>query len=364
MRMTLPLVIVACFGVLSLDAQSSKTPSLRIIVIEGEGAVNIIQQKTAVAPIVEVRDHNDLPVAGALVRFTIPGGRATFFGARTLTVTTNAAGRATVTGLTPTGSGAFQISASATFQGQAAATTIAQTNVSTAAQAARASSGGRIGGLSKTAIAGIAGAAGAGLFAALNTSGTEALSAVVSPFGTGIRDVTVFTLTAAGRDTASSGYSWDFGDGSSATGSPVTHTYDREGTFQITLRRGGATRDEAASINVVVGSLSGTWVRGPVQGVGHRLVISQQGTALIGSWFVEFEFGSPFGSPATNSVSTLTGTIQSPRTVAFAQSGECQRTIPNGTANSNLSVIGGNGFYGNSSCGAGAAGGDFSFIRQ
>ncbi len=32
---------------------------LKIVVIEGEGAVNIIQQKTAVSPLVEVRDRNN-----------------------------------------------------------------------------------------------------------------------------------------------------------------------------------------------------------------------------------------------------------------------------------------------------------------
>ena len=47
---------------------------LKIVVIEGEGAVNIIQQKTAVSPLVEVRDRNNQPVSGAVVTFTIQGG--------------------------------------------------------------------------------------------------------------------------------------------------------------------------------------------------------------------------------------------------------------------------------------------------
>src|SRR4051812_17503162 len=69
--------------------------ALHIVVIEGEGAVNIIQQKTAVAPIIEVRDRNNVPIAGAVVRFTIEGGKQAAFsgGSQTLTITTNAAGR-------------------------------------------------------------------------------------------------------------------------------------------------------------------------------------------------------------------------------------------------------------------------------
>ena len=145
--------------------QAPRTAALKIVVLEGEGAVNIIQQKTAVAPIVEVRDRNDQPVSGAVVKFAIQKGRASFDGARTLTVTTNAAGRATATGLNPTGSGALRIAASAVFQGQTAATAIAQTTVMTAAEASSiasvtgVASGG--GGWSATTI-GVVGAAAAG----------------------------------------------------------------------------------------------------------------------------------------------------------------------------------------------------------
>src|SRR4029453_3036600 len=89
------------------QATIAKPAGLRIVVVAGEDAVNIIQQKTAVAPIVEVRDRNDQPVAGALVRFAIQGGRASFRGARPLTATTDALGRATATGLTPTGTGSL-----------------------------------------------------------------------------------------------------------------------------------------------------------------------------------------------------------------------------------------------------------------
>src|SRR5687767_13452648 len=62
---------------------------LKIVVIEGEDAVNIIQQKTAVSPVVEVRDENDLPVGGVLLRFSIRGNRAVFRGGlQELTATT------------------------------------------------------------------------------------------------------------------------------------------------------------------------------------------------------------------------------------------------------------------------------------
>jgi hypothetical protein len=167
-------VFSGVFAATAIDAQQRPNAALRIVVIEGEGAVNIIQQKTAVAPVIEVRDRNDQPVAGATVNFMVRAGRATFSGARTLTVTTNAAGRAAAAGFTPSGAGALQIGATATFQGQtAAAVTIAQTNVMTAAQAAAASSAGAGGagggGLSTTTLAIVGGAVAGGAIAAKET---------------------------------------------------------------------------------------------------------------------------------------------------------------------------------------------------
>jgi len=136
--------------------QSAKAAALKIVVLEGEGAVNVIQQKTAVAPVIEVRDRNGQPVSSAVVKFAIRGRQATFNGARTLTVTTDAAGRAAVTSITPTGTGALHITATAAFQGQTAVATIAQTNVLTAAQAASIG-GATAGGSGSAASAGASG---------------------------------------------------------------------------------------------------------------------------------------------------------------------------------------------------------------
>lgn len=150
---------------LALGTARQGTPSpLKIVVIEGEAGVNIIQQKTAVKPIVEVRDRNDQPVAGVIVTFSIEGGKAaTFGGASTLTVATNAAGQAAVGSLTPNVAGAFQIHVAAAFQGQVATATIAQTNVLTAAQAAAASAAtGTTGSAGSAGGGGGAGAGGAG----------------------------------------------------------------------------------------------------------------------------------------------------------------------------------------------------------
>ena len=196
------VLAVGLFAASVAAAQRPASPAaaLRIVVVAGEDAVNIIQQKTAVAPIVEVRDRNDQPVAGAVVNFAIRSGRATFGGARTLSVTTDAVGRAVASGLTPTGSGALQISASAAFQGQTAAVTIAQTNVLTAAQAAVISGGGAAGG---------AGGAGSGAGTAAGAGGASAGGGGINGLtlgllGAGAGAGTLVAVKAAGGNSSSS----------------------------------------------------------------------------------------------------------------------------------------------------------------
>src|SRR5262245_30137533 len=170
------VVTCVCFTA-AVGAWQARQPAgpLRIVVLEGEDAVNIIQQKTAVRPMVEVRDANNLPVAGATVVFTIQQGggaaRAAAFanGRSAFTVTTDAAGRAASGPLRALGSGALRIEVQASYQGQAATATITQTNFATAAEAAQAGRSVSPGGGSSAAGGG--GAPGGG---ALSTAGTIA----------------------------------------------------------------------------------------------------------------------------------------------------------------------------------------------
>jgi hypothetical protein len=177
---------VAAGGIVRAAAQTAgQKPALRIVVIEGEDAVNIIQQKTAVAPIVEVRDRNDLPIAGVPVTFSIAGGKGAAFagGAQQLTVTTNAAGRAAVSGLNPLSAGSYQINVTAAYQGQTAAATITQTNFATAAQAAEA--GRTAGQAAQTGGAGTGTGAGAGTAAGAAGAGGAASAGGLSALAIG-----------------------------------------------------------------------------------------------------------------------------------------------------------------------------------
>lgn len=174
--------------------------NLKIVVLEGEASVNIIQQKTAVAPLVEVRDRNDQPVAGALVLFAVRGGRsATFGNGATVSVTTDTSGRAAAAGLVPRTNGVVQIDVSASFQGETVTTTIRQTNVPTPADVA--------------AVAGTKTTAGATPTSTRTSGAGTATAGGISPLTIG--------LIAAGAGAAAIGVAVATRDGSSAPAPPT-----------------------------------------------------------------------------------------------------------------------------------------------
>jgi len=156
-------------------AQATAKPSLRIVIVEGEGAINNVRQRVAREMIVQVNDENDRPIAGALVTFALPnsGAGGSFAnGARLLNVVTDQAGRSVVQGFTPNNVvGTFQVNVTASYQGQTANAVISQTNASlasgasTAAGTAGATGGG--GGISATMVGIIAAIAGGAAAAAV-----------------------------------------------------------------------------------------------------------------------------------------------------------------------------------------------------
>ncbi len=115
-------------------AQTAPPMQLRITILDGEGALNNIRERTAREPIVQVEDENHKPVAGALVLFTIngqSGAGATFANSlATYQTTTDAMGRATAKGLLPNNqAGEITIAVTATVGALTASAVIHQQNV-------------------------------------------------------------------------------------------------------------------------------------------------------------------------------------------------------------------------------------------
>jgi len=153
-------------------------PRLSVVIVEGEGAINNIRQRTAREPIVEVQDENHKPVAGAVVVFTVlpsnGGAGASFAGAsQTAEFVTDQAGRAVAKGFHPNAhAGQLQIRVTATSNGRVGAATISQTNI---ASAAATTAGASLSGLKLLAIIGVAaGAAAAGAVVATHGGNSHA----------------------------------------------------------------------------------------------------------------------------------------------------------------------------------------------
>jgi hypothetical protein len=134
--------ILLCFSFTHVSAYAQDSPSgpeLKITIIDGDEAINNIRQRTAREPIVQVDDENNRPVAGAAVVFQLPndGAGGTFTGgAKSLSVMTDANGRAVARGLRPNNvAGRYQIRVTATSQGRTGRTVLQQTNVNAAGAA-------------------------------------------------------------------------------------------------------------------------------------------------------------------------------------------------------------------------------------
>src|SRR5437870_7833878 len=87
---------------LSVPALAQDQGGLSLVIVDGDGAINNIRQRTAREPIVQVEDENHRPIAGAAVMFSLPdsGASGVFAnGARSVTVLTDSQGRAVARGL-------------------------------------------------------------------------------------------------------------------------------------------------------------------------------------------------------------------------------------------------------------------------
>jgi hypothetical protein len=103
---------------------------LKILVLQGQNAINSLTSKTALSPVVQVLDAVEQPVEGATVTFEVsptgPGG--SFGGAPIATVKTDFTGQATAA-FTPNDTpGSFSIKVTAALGEQSAQQRIRQTN--------------------------------------------------------------------------------------------------------------------------------------------------------------------------------------------------------------------------------------------
>jgi len=116
-----------------VQQSTAQTSGLRIDVLEGSDAKNVVQQIAPKAIIVRVQDSNNRPVVGATIVFTAPqvGPSGDFENdARTIRILTGQDGRAAAGPYHPNSiTGSYQIRVTADLQGVTGAVAIPQTNV-------------------------------------------------------------------------------------------------------------------------------------------------------------------------------------------------------------------------------------------
>lgn len=169
MARVLPHMARGIFLTFAAATAVAQVERLKLVVVEGEGAINSIEARRAKEPVVRVEDDEDVPVVGAAVNFILPAqGAGGYFGGReaSLTVTTGAGGIAAGRGLKPNSvAGPFTIRVTASWEGETATAVIHQTNVAPAA------TGGNAKKIALLAV--IGGAAIGGLVAATRGSGGQ-----------------------------------------------------------------------------------------------------------------------------------------------------------------------------------------------
>ena len=177
--MMLAEIIAVTYTTSPVRAQAPEPKQLTISILEGEGAINNIRQRTAREAIVQVQDENHKPVAGVAVTFFLAdhGASGVFSnGSRSMTVLTDTNGQAAMRGMVPNKmAGKMEIRVSARLGNLSADAVITQTNAAGAAGAGGAAISGKVIAL---IVVGAAAAIGAGVyFGTRGGSSTPATSA-------------------------------------------------------------------------------------------------------------------------------------------------------------------------------------------
>lgn len=181
MRQLIAQILILLLAETGFAAQDPPAPAgapkLNIVLISGDSAINNIKSRTARETIVEVRDENNKPIAGAAVVFLLPDsgpGLLSSNGSRMISTVTDAKGRAAARGLKPNGqAGQYNIQVRANFQQSFGQIVVSQSNIVATAAA--------ISGLTAALIVvGVAAAAGTA-YAVTRDNGSGRSSVGVNP---------------------------------------------------------------------------------------------------------------------------------------------------------------------------------------
>jgi hypothetical protein len=178
------LVTVLICQITTKPANSQTVPrELSIMVVEGEGAINRVNQRASHDPVIRIEDENKKPLADAAAVFTLPTEGATGVfgnGAKTITVMSDRQGMAIATGLRVNQMpGRVQIHVNVSYKGLTGRTSITQFSEAPAGYKPERGGGGN--GKLIAIIAVLAAAGAGGAYFATRKSGSSASTPTVPP---------------------------------------------------------------------------------------------------------------------------------------------------------------------------------------
>jgi PKD repeat protein len=149
------------------------------------------------------------------------------------------------------------------------------------------SSGGGGGGPSrKWLYAGIAGGAAATAVVLATRSHAPTVAQVMASPTTGLQGGTVFSFSASAgdEDGDSLTYTWNFGDGGTATGVSATHVYTTPGAFNVSVTVSDGKKDATGTGSVTVRALTGTWTGVFFRVLNATVTFTQTGSTFTGTY--------------------------------------------------------------------------------
>jgi hypothetical protein len=191
-------------------------------------------------------------------------------------------------------------------------------------------------------IAAAAGGSTAAYFLLRETNEPPTCSGVSVTPSTGLQAAQSFALSAQATDPDGDtlSFSWDLGDGTTATGQNVTKVYNNAGNFTATATASDDKESVTCSASVTVRGMTGNW-RGTTSIQGFHLDFSmnltQNGTSVTGTY------------TDTIGQATLTGSVSAPNNLTLTATNPCCQPFTfsgttSGDVNSVSGMVRGSGF--------------------
>jgi PKD repeat protein len=178
------------------------------------------------------------------------------------------------------------------------------------------SSGGGSGSKKKWVYVGLAGGAAATAVVLATRSHAPTVAQVTASPTTGLQAGTAFLFSASANDEDGDSltYTWNFGDGGTATGVTATHVYNIAGAFNVTVNVSDGKKEATGTTAVTVRALTGTWAGVFFRVLNATVTFTQTGSTFTGT-YRDTLLGA--GTVSAGTIGLLSPGVSAPGVVLF-----------------------------------------------